>query len=172
MNAPLRTLPRPAALAPLQPPIGGVPEFERRRLDALIERAILHLRARYQLSLDELRGLYVSDEQVDALLGAAETPDAPAELQQRIAALTDALRRNTHPASAWQQLLASQQLSRVEADVLLAALAPAVPSDVTLASPSGQRHGARSTCKNTRCPSLPTAAEEILQPASSGCRSR
>ena len=57
MNAPLRTLPRPAALAPLQPPIGGVPEFERRRLDALIERELLHLRARYQLSLDELRGL-------------------------------------------------------------------------------------------------------------------
>jgi len=40
-------------------------------LDAAIEREVLRLRGRYQLSLDEFRGLYVSDEQVDALLRAS-----------------------------------------------------------------------------------------------------
>ena len=38
------------------------------RFDRLLHREILRLRTRYQLSLDEFRGLYVSDEQVDALL--------------------------------------------------------------------------------------------------------
>ncbi|MFC4158647.1 ATP-binding protein [Chitinimonas lacunae] len=41
---------------------------ERLWLDCLIEREILRLRARYALSLDELRGLYVSDRQVDELV--------------------------------------------------------------------------------------------------------
>jgi hypothetical protein len=41
---------------------------ERLWLDCLIERETLRLRARYELSLDELRGLYVSDRQVDELL--------------------------------------------------------------------------------------------------------
>lgn len=52
-------------------------------LDGLIYREILRLRARYQLSLDEFRGLYISDEQVDALAaeydlrrsGGAPEPD-------------------------------------------------------------------------------------------------
>ena len=34
------------------------------RLDLLLQREILRLRASYQLSLDEFRGLYISDEQV------------------------------------------------------------------------------------------------------------
>src|SRR5690606_41754107 len=38
------------------------------RLDLLLYRQILRLRASYQLSLDEFRGLYVSDQQVDALI--------------------------------------------------------------------------------------------------------
>ena len=37
-------------------------------LDRLLEREILRLRAHYELSLDELRGLYISDRQVDELL--------------------------------------------------------------------------------------------------------
>ena len=44
-------------------------------LDALIRREILRLRARYQLSLNEFRGLYISDEQVDALVRKT-APDA------------------------------------------------------------------------------------------------
>jgi len=49
------------------------------RLDAALAREVLRLRARYQLSLDEFRGLYVSDEQVDALLerGGSAPPDLP-----------------------------------------------------------------------------------------------
>jgi hypothetical protein len=37
-------------------------------LDLALHREILRLRARYELSMDELRGLYVSDEQVDRLV--------------------------------------------------------------------------------------------------------
>jgi predicted nuclease with RNAse H fold len=44
---------------------------ELRRLDLLLHRQVLRLRASYGLSLDEFRGLYVSDEQVDSLVGPA-----------------------------------------------------------------------------------------------------
>lgn len=37
-------------------------------LDLVVHREILRLRGRYQLSVDELRGLYISDVQVDAVL--------------------------------------------------------------------------------------------------------
>ena len=61
-------------------------------LDAMLEREILRLRGRYQLSLDEFRGLYISDEQIDALLTAAGIPPAPAPDWQpppALARLTD-----------------------------------------------------------------------------------
>jgi hypothetical protein len=48
-------------------------------LDAALHREILRLRARYALSSDELRGLYVTDVQVDRLLSAAEDPRHGAE---------------------------------------------------------------------------------------------
>ena len=41
------------------------------RLDLLLHREILRLRASYQLSLDEFRGLYISDEQVNQLVNRA-----------------------------------------------------------------------------------------------------
>ena len=45
-------------------------------LDLALHREILRLRARYELSMDELRGLYVSDEQVDRLVArTAPEPD-------------------------------------------------------------------------------------------------
>jgi len=44
---------------------------ELQRLDLVLHREIVRLRAAYQLSLDEFRGLYVSDEQVDRLAGNA-----------------------------------------------------------------------------------------------------
>jgi hypothetical protein len=44
------------------------------RLDALLAREVGRLRARYQLSLDEFRGLFISDEQVDALLRGNRRP--------------------------------------------------------------------------------------------------
>src|SRR5437588_11750620 len=43
-------------------------DAELRRLNLLLHREVLRLRAAYQLSLDEFRGLYVSDEQVDQLV--------------------------------------------------------------------------------------------------------
>jgi hypothetical protein len=43
-------------------------------VDAALHREILRVRARYQLSIDELRGLYISDEQVDQLM-AEQQPD-------------------------------------------------------------------------------------------------
>lgn len=48
-------------------------------LDRRIAREALRLRARYQLSLDEFRGLLVSDEQVDAHLAFGERAAEPAE---------------------------------------------------------------------------------------------
>ena len=42
------------------------------RLDLLIHREVMRLRARYQLSLDEFRGLYISNEHVDQLLRNSE----------------------------------------------------------------------------------------------------
>ena len=59
-------------------------------LDGLLRCAILRLRATYELSLDEFRGLYVSDEQVDALLRAqirrlrARAADPGARAAQRL----------------------------------------------------------------------------------------
>ena len=39
------------------------------RLDLLLHREVLRLRASYELSLDEFRGLYISDAQVDPTSG-------------------------------------------------------------------------------------------------------
>ena len=47
---------------------------DMQRLDHLIGQEILHLRTRYQLSLDEFRGLYISDAQVDRLVAQLGNP--------------------------------------------------------------------------------------------------
>lgn len=81
-------------------------------LDAAIEREIVRLRGRYQLSLDEFRGLYVSDERVDALLRQAGIPvsDRPsAPLGPR--------------APLWQVLVRQLELNEIEEAVLLIACA-------------------------------------------------
>ncbi|MCK0509711.1 ATP-binding protein [Aromatoleum buckelii] len=90
---------------------------ELARLDTRIARAIERLRARYELSLDEFRGLYISDEQVDDLLrSVASHPDEPADAiaQQRAAA----------PLSPWSHVAAALALSDDERDLLLVCLAP------------------------------------------------
>jgi hypothetical protein len=99
----------------------GPPVAELARLDALIERAVRRLRARYELSLDEFRGLYISDTHVDALLAARETAsdvDAPP--------VRDPLDppQGLDDGSAWSALARTLELERAEADVLLLALAP------------------------------------------------
>ena len=95
------------------------------RLDRLLEREILRLRARYQLSLDEFRGLYVSDEQVDRLVRAAATeadseqfaaPTAPGGL---FAAVADR-------PSRWAELAARFALQPLDLDLILLALAPEI----------------------------------------------
>jgi hypothetical protein len=102
--------------APLHPDV-VVSDFaeELARLDSLIAREIARLRARYELSLDEFRGLYVSDEQVDALVRHAAPalvdqpsppPPVPAE------------------GTRWHHLQHALAVTRAELDVLLMVLAP------------------------------------------------
>ena len=103
---------------------------ELRRLDLLLHRQILRLRAAYNLSLDEFRGLYISDEQVDRLV---EQPDGfagvvlPAdELLEHV----EEMRRHNSAAapadSPLRRVAEEFDLSEFEQDVVLLALAPEV----------------------------------------------
>jgi len=94
---------------------------ELERLDLLLHREILRLRAGYQLSLDELRGVYISDEQVDALIAQARPPGTPDvgeltraadELEARLA------------SSRLVEIARRLQLTRFERDAIFIALAP------------------------------------------------
>ncbi|MGF6870983.1 ATP-binding protein [Paraburkholderia sp. MM5477-R1] len=86
-----------------------------RRLDVALAREIVRLRARYQLSLDEFRGLFISDEQVDALLARHGTASSDwASLPVR------------EPHSAIDAIAARFRLDAIAIDVLLFALAPDV----------------------------------------------
>lgn len=95
------------------------------RLDLLIEREILRLRGRYQLSLDEFRGLYVSDEHVDQLLNRSlpDTGDGDylERVAQQAAALGEAIAGGHDPL---QRLSGLFGLNEVEREVLFLALAP------------------------------------------------
>ena len=88
-------------------------------LDRRIAREIDRLRARYQLSLDEFRGLYVSDEHVDALISAA-TPDRRAPVGDTSAPLT----ANLTDDPRWSHVVSTFSLSVVAQELLLLALAP------------------------------------------------
>jgi hypothetical protein len=98
---------------------------ELERLDLLLEREILRLRARYELSLDEFRGLYVSDRQVDELLAQRSRTPLPeqltAEAQARLAAIAAGEVTGSAP---WMQLARRLELGRRERDLLLLGLAP------------------------------------------------
>jgi hypothetical protein len=69
-----------------------------RRLDAALGREVLRLRARYQLSLDEFRGLYISDEQVDAVVASLGAPSdvladlPPLDFDPKVAGVRDRFR--------------------------------------------------------------------------------
>jgi hypothetical protein len=90
------------------------------RLDPRIEREIVRLRARYELSLDEFRGLYISDEQIDRLLADAAAPGIPD--------VALGMPRPAAGASAadprWQHMVRAFDLSPLEEDLLLIAAAP------------------------------------------------
>jgi len=99
---------------------------ELQRLDLLLHREILRLRASYQLSLDEFRGLYVSDSQVDDLL--REAPDGqgapdPAGLTERAVTLHRSNLELLDDSSPWSRLRQNLSLSPFEVDALLLALA-------------------------------------------------
>jgi hypothetical protein len=88
------------------------------RLDARIAREIVRLRARYQLSLDEFRGLYVSDEHVDQLLRDGAPDDAAASIfHERLAA-------GACDGPKWRRLVEAFGLTPLEEDLLLLAAAP------------------------------------------------
>ncbi|RPI53310.1 MAG: ATP-binding protein [Acidobacteria bacterium] len=87
-------------------------------LDKRLAREIERLRVRYQLSLDEFRGLYVSDEQVDALLGRGR--EHTVEIGEPTAALAGVIDGNER----WMHVVRTFGLSAVDQDVLLLALAP------------------------------------------------
>ena len=103
-------------------------EAELRRLDLLIHREILRLRAVYALSLDEFRGLYISNEQVDRLIrhqSVTETASPSVEtLNRQASELRGWIDSRLDSASPWAQLVADFDLDSVDADILLAALAP------------------------------------------------
>jgi hypothetical protein len=85
------------------------------RLDAALARETQRLRARYQLSLDEFRGLFISDEQIDALLARSGPPSpGPDETPAR------------DPHAALDAVAARFGLDDLAVDVLLLALAPDV----------------------------------------------
>ncbi|MFJ4291432.1 ATP-binding protein [Cupriavidus sp. NPDC089707] len=99
---------------------------ERLWLDCLVEREILRLRARYELSLDELRGLYISDRQVDALLrqqaGQHGQPDAdPAGALTRQAAQW---REHFNAGSPLALLGERLELAAADLELLFVVLAP------------------------------------------------
>ncbi len=101
-------------------------DAEMARLRLLLHREILRLRARYHLSLDEFRGLYVSDEQVDALIVHSvfdPDDDAAAALTTRAASLRAATAGQFRDLP-WHRVVATFALSETDQDLLLIALAP------------------------------------------------
>src|SRR6266550_478947 len=95
---------------------------ELERLDLLLYRQILRLRATYQLSLDEFRGLYISDEQVDSFINdATKQEDVSTTIQdlgEQAAAMRIANAERASAAHPWKNLITEFELSPFEQDVL------------------------------------------------------
>ena len=99
------------------------------RLDLLLQREILRLRASYQLSLDEFRGLYISDEQVNQLVNRAVNYEGPSSAIDELTEKAESLRAGStrcDGGSPWQRLVAEFALSSIEQDLLLLAVAPEI----------------------------------------------
>ena len=101
---------------------------ELQRLDLLLHREILRLRASYQLSLDEFRGLYISDEQVNQLINRSINYEGPTSAIDELTNHAESLRpyesSNGGVDSPWQKLVKEFSLSSVEQDILVLAVAP------------------------------------------------
>ncbi len=72
--------------------LAGDPVPALAALDTLIAVELHRLRARYALSLDEFRGLFVSDAMVDALLARQAPPPAPVDLGAQVTRLAMPMR--------------------------------------------------------------------------------
>jgi hypothetical protein len=101
------------------------PDLALARLDRLLEREIVRLRARYQLSLDEFRGLYVSDEQVDQLVRAAADEAGRGPFAAATAEGGFLSSVSEQPAR-WAELAARFALQPLDLDLILLALAPEI----------------------------------------------
>jgi hypothetical protein len=103
---------------------------ELQRLDLLIHREILCLRATYQLSLDEFRGLYISDEQVNNFINQLVGTERETPVTHELTAQAEALRQvNAGRVGShlpWHRLVAEFRLSPIEEDILLLAVAPEI----------------------------------------------
>jgi hypothetical protein len=102
-----------------------------RALDLLLHREIHRLRATYQLTLDEFRGLYISDAHVDALIAErAQAPEShveePVLLTLEAGRVWDECRKQLQPGFPWARVVAEFALDHYDAGILLLALAPEV----------------------------------------------
>ena len=88
-------------------------------LDRRIEREILRLRVRYELSLDEFRGLYISDDQVDRLL--ADSPRSALDVRCAVERPSEGW-RDSH--ERWRALAEGFALTPLEEDLLALAAGP------------------------------------------------
>src|SRR5262249_16032859 len=104
--------------------------LELQRLDLLLHREILRLRASYQLSLDEFRGLYISDEQVNRLINRSVNYEGPSsavdELTQKAELLRATASKQNTEDSPWHKLITELSLSLIEQNILLLAVAPEI----------------------------------------------
>src|SRR5258705_13897051 len=94
------------------------------RLDVLLHREILRLRARYQLSLDEFRGLYISDEHVNSLIDQEVGYDGETSAVDELTERAEILHSEQSEDIAWRRLVDEFSLSTTEQDILLLAVAP------------------------------------------------
>lgn len=105
---------------------------ELRRIDLLLERAIARFRgSRKQGSFDELRGLYLSEEEIDGLFSSRmDEVDQHDDSDTAIAALCTSIRervlksRNAGLYLRLPSLASTFGLSDFEVDILMLALAP------------------------------------------------
>ncbi len=118
---------------------------EMQRLSLMVHAEILRLRLANQLTENQFRGLYVSDEQIDAMFQATtqkksspNEPDSPASVLmavaeqinecERIVAARCAASRAVEVALPLEHLVRIYSLSKPERDALLLALAPELDS--------------------------------------------
>jgi AAA+ superfamily predicted ATPase len=101
---------------------------ELERLELVVRRRVLRLRAASLLTDDEFRGLYIADAYVDALL-AGVAPGADGELRELDAYIEHIRRENAareHDGLPLPRLCGALGLDPFERDVVLLALAPEV----------------------------------------------